>query len=87
MEQLKREKGEKKTAENVRYGQNLSESGFGGETTASGGSASQGKVTERGCVSEKLIRSQLAMVASQLKTKKKKFLRLEVSKAMVEAQV
>jgi len=37
---LKAEKGEN-TAENVRYGQNVSESGQGGMTTGMGGSANQ----------------------------------------------
>ncbi|OAP55559.1 hypothetical protein AYL99_10532 [Fonsecaea erecta] len=32
----------KQTAENIRYGQNISESGMGGKTTAQGGSAAQG---------------------------------------------
>ena len=40
-DQSKAEKGEK-TAENVRYGQAISEGGFGGETTESSGGANQG---------------------------------------------
>jgi hypothetical protein len=36
----KKERGEK-TAENIRYGQALSEHGFGGETTGNSGSAQQ----------------------------------------------
>ena len=36
------EKGEK-TAENIRYGQNISESGMGGKTTEVKGEAQQGK--------------------------------------------
>ena len=32
-----------KTAENARYGQAISEQGFGGETTGNSGSANQGK--------------------------------------------
>lgn len=31
-----------KTADNVRYGQNISEGGMGGKTTESGGSANKG---------------------------------------------
>ena len=41
-EQQKAERGEK-TAENVRYGQTISEAGMGGKTTEAGGSANQGK--------------------------------------------
>lgn len=41
-EQQKAERGEK-TAENVRYGQTISEEGIGGKTTEAGGSANQGK--------------------------------------------
>ena len=40
-EQHKAERGEK-TAENVRYGQTISEEGMGGKTTEAGGSANQG---------------------------------------------
>ncbi|MCJ1259397.1 hypothetical protein MMC24_007234 [Lignoscripta atroalba] len=39
--QAKAERGEK-TAENVRYGEAISEHGFGGETTGNSGSANQG---------------------------------------------
>lgn len=45
LDQQKQEKGEK-TAENIRYGQNVSESGVGGETTNSDGTANQGKVCD-----------------------------------------
>lgn len=41
-EQQKAERGER-TAENVRYGQTISEGGMGGKTTEAGGSANQGK--------------------------------------------
>ncbi|ERF69816.1 hypothetical protein EPUS_08017 [Endocarpon pusillum Z07020] len=41
VDEQKQEKGEQ-TAENVRYGQNISESGMGGMTTTSEGTASQG---------------------------------------------
>ena len=41
-EQQKAERGEKK-AENVRYGQTISEQGMGGKTTEAGGSANRGK--------------------------------------------
>lgn len=41
-EQQKTERGEK-TAENVRYGQAISEGGMGGKTTEAGGNANQGK--------------------------------------------
>ena len=41
-EQQKTERGEK-TAENVRYGQTVSEQGMGGKTTEAGGSANQGE--------------------------------------------
>lgn len=34
--------GGAQTAENVRYGQNMSEGGMGGKTTEAGGSANQG---------------------------------------------
>ena len=37
----KAEKGEK-TAENIRYGESISEHGFGGETKGNSGSANQG---------------------------------------------
>jgi hypothetical protein len=37
---MSQERGEK-TADNVRYGQNISESGMGGKTTTSAGIASQ----------------------------------------------
>jgi len=40
-EQQNAERGEK-TADNVRYGQNISEGGMGGKTTEAGGSANQG---------------------------------------------
>jgi len=40
-EQQKAERGEK-TADNVRYGQNISEGGMGGKTTDVRGNASQG---------------------------------------------
>lgn len=40
-EESKTERGER-TAENVRYGQNISEGGMGGKTTEAGGSANQG---------------------------------------------
>lgn len=40
-EQQKAERGEK-TAENVRYGQSISEGGMGGKTTEAGGTANQG---------------------------------------------
>jgi hypothetical protein len=46
LDQQKQEKGEK-TAENVRYGQNISESGVGGKTTDSDGTANQGRSCER----------------------------------------
>ncbi len=41
-EQQKAERGER-TAENVRYGQTISEQGVGGKTTEAEGSANQGK--------------------------------------------
>ena len=41
-EQQKAERGER-MAENVRYGQTISEEGMGGETTEAGGSANQGE--------------------------------------------
>ncbi|MCJ1352230.1 MAG: hypothetical protein MMC33_002214 [Icmadophila ericetorum] len=37
------ERGEK-TAENIRYGESISEHGFGGETTTNSGEATQGKI-------------------------------------------
>lgn len=40
-EQHKSERGSK-TAENMRYGESISEHGFGGETTGSSGNANQG---------------------------------------------
>lgn len=40
-EQQDAARGEK-TADNVRYGQNISEGGMGGKTTEAGGSANQG---------------------------------------------
>ncbi|MCJ1241512.1 hypothetical protein MMC14_009517 [Varicellaria rhodocarpa] len=40
LSQEKNERGEK-TAENIRYGESLSEHGFGGETTGKSGSANQ----------------------------------------------
>ena len=43
LDQQKQKIGEK-TAENVRYGQNISESGMGGKTTDIEGTANQGKV-------------------------------------------
>ena len=42
LSQEKNERGEK-TAENIRYGESLSEHGFGGETTGKSGSANQGE--------------------------------------------
>ena len=48
-EQAKAERGER-TAENVRYGQAISEQGMGGKTTTSGGSANQGMLHPLGCV-------------------------------------
>lgn len=42
MQQKSTERGEK-TAENVRYGESISEHGFGGETTTNSGEATQGK--------------------------------------------
>lgn len=42
-EQEKAERGAK-TAENVRYGQTISEGGMGGKTTESGGGANQGRL-------------------------------------------
>ena len=41
-QQQKVQRGEK-TAENVRYGQKISEEGMGGRTTEAGGNANQGK--------------------------------------------
>ena len=41
-QQQKDQRGEK-TAENVRYGQKISEEGMGGRTTEAGGNANQGK--------------------------------------------
>lgn len=41
-QQQKAERGEK-TAENIRYGQTISEEGMGGKTTGAGGSANRGK--------------------------------------------
>ena len=40
--QQKKQRGER-TAENIRYGQNLSQHGYGGETTANNGTSVQGK--------------------------------------------
>lgn len=36
-----------KTAENIRYGQTISEGGMGGKTTEAGGSANQGSLNPR----------------------------------------
>ncbi|KAL8919334.1 MAG: hypothetical protein Q9208_006833 [Pyrenodesmia sp. 3 TL-2023] len=36
-----------KTAENIRYGQTISEGGMGGKTTEAGGSANQGPLIPR----------------------------------------
>ena len=47
-EQQKAERGEK-TAENVRYGQAISEQGVGGKTTEAEGSANQGKMEYMRC--------------------------------------
>ena len=41
-EQQRAERGER-TAENVRYGQTISEEGMGGKTTEAGGSATKGR--------------------------------------------
>jgi hypothetical protein len=41
LQEQTREKGEK-AAENIRYGQNISESGVGGKTTKNQGTANQG---------------------------------------------
>lgn len=43
--QTQQEKGKRgeKTAENIRYGEAISEHGFGGETTGSSGVANQGR--------------------------------------------
>ncbi|KAE9375739.1 hypothetical protein N431DRAFT_437245 [Stipitochalara longipes BDJ] len=41
LEQQKRERGEQ-TAENIRYGETISEHGFGGETVGNSGEANQG---------------------------------------------
>ena len=41
MQQERTERGEK-TAENIRYGESISEHGFGGETTTNSGEATQG---------------------------------------------
>ena len=41
--QQQKERGEQ-TAENVRYGEALSEHGFGGETTTNSGQSGQGKL-------------------------------------------
>ena len=43
--QAQQEKGERgeKTAENIRYGEAISEHGFGGETTGNSGVANQGR--------------------------------------------
>ena len=43
-QQEKSEKGEK-TAENIRYGESISEHGFGGETMGNSGEANQGVST------------------------------------------
>ena len=48
-DQAQAEKGEK-TAENVRYGQAISESGFGGKTTEDSGGANQGAYLTEGAV-------------------------------------
>lgn len=43
LQQQQKAEGGEKTAENVRYGQTISEEGMGGKTTEAGGSANRGK--------------------------------------------
>ena len=54
-EQLRAERGEK-TAENVRYGQAISEGGMGGKTTEAGGDANQGKGALREMMLPKVLK-------------------------------
>ena len=59
-EQQKASRGAK-TAENMRYGQSISESGMGGKTTESEGTANQGKVLR--CLGGLFYQSRKIMLA------------------------